>query len=265
MRKISPILTVATLAFVNFALAAPISNWKELNAGSTNSGMNTNSPTIGDGTADDASDAWVAGRFGTVATPASVTLAVGETLTVSGSVVMTGGTNAANNFRVGVFDESGQFASGGTTWANGGWIFRAGDNGLYQARTNNVFVSTNPNAVDIPDTVSNTGGGFTADSTAAYNWSLSVTRATATTADPFGSLTGGDNSFSETYSINGVDATASGANSTFSFNAVGLLFGGTMQTDQAELSNVQYTVVPESSAALLIGLGGLALLRRRKS
>ncbi len=263
--KISKLFLTAAIAIAaNTAHSASIANWKELNVGSTNSGMNTNSPTIGDGSADSASNAWVAGRFGTVATPVSVTLAVGETLTISGSVVLTGGSNAANNFRVGVFDESGQFASGGTTWANGGWIFRAGDNGLYQARTDNVFVSTNANAVDISDTVSNTGGAFTGDSTAAYDWSLSVTRATSTTADLFGSLTGGDNSFNETYSINGVDATASGANSTFTFNAVGLLFGSTLGLDQGELSNVQYNVIPEPSSMALLGLGALGLLARRR-
>lgn len=264
MRKPHYLITAFVVSITLAAQAAPISNWKELNAGSTNSGMNTDSPTIGDGTADDASDAWVAGRFGTVATPASVTLAVGETLTVSGSVIMTGGTNAESNFRFGVFDESGQFASGGTTWANGGWLVRP-DDGFYRARTNNAFVSTNPNAVLLSTTISDTGGGFIADSTAAYDWSLSVTRATATTADLFGSLTGGDNAMNETYSVNGVDATASGANSTFTFNAVGLLFGGSMQTDQAEFSNVQNTVVPEPSAALLMSLAGLALLRRRRS
>lgn len=245
---------------------ATIANWKEFNAGSTNSGMNTDSPTIGDGSANNADNAWIGGRFGTVASPESVTLAVGETLTVSGSVVLTGGSTASSNLRFGVFDESGQFDSGGVTWANGGWIFRDDATGWYQARTDNVFVSTNPNSVDIADTISDTGGGFDGDSTAPYEWTMTITRATATTADLFASLTGGDNGVNRTYTINGVDATAPNANSAFTFNAVGVLFGGTLDLDQGELSNVQYNVIPEPSSSLLACLAaGLGLLRRRRT
>ncbi len=204
--------------------------------------MDSDSPTIGDGTANNADDAWVAGRFGTVATPADVTLAIGETLTVSGSLILTGGLGVDSNLRFGVFDESGQFASGGTTWSNGGWLLRAGanpDDGWHKARTNGAFVSTNPNAAIItPRTNTNTGGALDGDSTIAYDWSISVTRDSATTVDLFGSIAGGDNAYNQTYTANDI------ATSLFTYNAVGLLFGASLDVDQAVLSGVQYTVVP---------------------
>ncbi len=262
LMKTSKLFLAAVIVMAaNTAQGATIANWKELNTASTNSGMTTDSPTIGDGTADNADDAWVAGRFGTVATPASVTLAIGETLTVSGSITLTGGLNISSNLRFGVFDESGQFASGGTTWANGGWLLRQGTSvgdGWYQARTNGAFVSSNSNAVQLSTTTTNTGGAIDGDSAIAYDWSISITRDSATTVDLFGSIAGGDTALDQTYTSNNITT------SLFTYNALGVLLGASLDLDQASLSNVQYDVIPEPTSAALLALSGLALLRRRR-
>ena len=105
---------VATLLFPALpAHSAVIANWKMLNGTATNSGLDTSSPIIGNGTINNADNVWLAARLGSVATPQSVTLAIGETLTVSGSVVLTGGDDLRREgFRVGVFDAVTEFESG---------------------------------------------------------------------------------------------------------------------------------------------------------
>ncbi len=139
------ILALLASGGTQFILALPahsavIANWKMLSGTATNSGMDTNSPTIGNGTTNNADNVWLAARLGTVATPASVTLAVGETLTVSGTVVLTGGDDLRREgFRIGVFDAVTEFENGTTTFANGGWLMVPSSNGIFKARIPFVF------------------------------------------------------------------------------------------------------------------------------
>ena len=183
--------------------AAPIdiANWKMFNGSATNSGMTTNSPVIGDGSFNNADDVHLGGRFGTVAVPESVTLAVGETLTVSGSTVLTGGSgNRPDNFRVGVFNDDGDFDAGNTTWDAGGFLY-ATDNDIFSSRTNGSFVSTSGNATALNASTTDTGGTFTEDSLLAYDWSFSITRDSATIVDLSTSVTGGDNNVNFTATV----------------------------------------------------------------
>ena len=260
-------LAGSSLIAMSSAHAATIANWKEMNPNAavpTNSGMNTNSPTIGNGTANNADDAWVAGRFGTVASPESVTLAVGETLTVSGSVTFTGGDTLASQFRFGVFDGGADFAADNTTWANGGWLYVAPGTapvGLLQAATNNLFLTNNTSTSDVfkltPSTDTNSGA-FNGNSTTPYNWSFTITRDSLTTVDLSALLTGGSSPVNFASSVNNQTT------SLFTYSTVGLLFGNGLNLDQGALSNVQYNVIPEPRTALLGGLGMLVLLRRRR-
>lgn len=257
----------SSLLAMSSAYAATIANWKEMNPNAavpTNSGMNTDSPTIGNGTANNAADAWVAGRFGTVASPVSVTLAIGDTLTVSGSVTFTGGLSSTgaqlNQFRFGVYDGGAAFAADNTIWANGGWINTpTGTNaGMYQASTTSSFLTNSAPAVLLTSTTTNTGT-FNADSPTAYNWSFTITRDSTTTVDLSASLTGGPSPVNFARSVNNQTT------SLFTYSTVGLLFGNGMALDQGALSNVQYSVIPEPSTTLLSGfLLGLGLLTRRR-
>ena len=92
------------------AQSAPVTGWSIglNNAGLVSlTGADTASPTLGDGTAEDADNTAIWAAF------PSVTLAVGEQLTLSGSVQMLNSVglasagDLANNFRFGIFDVNG--------------------------------------------------------------------------------------------------------------------------------------------------------------
>jgi hypothetical protein len=133
------------------ATAAPIANWTQLNGAVVVplDGADTDGPTYGDGvTVNSAQSAWVAGLFGTVPSPQSVTLSIGETLTVSGSVVLTGGGPANNQFRFGIFNDGGAFELGSGSGWTGGWMHTI-FNDLWQGRTDGAYISTGGNAVPL--------------------------------------------------------------------------------------------------------------------
>ena len=258
------ILPIPLLALAGVADAATVANWKELNPNAavvpiTDAG--TDSPTFGDGTLNSAQQAWIAGQFGTTTSPESVTLAVGEALTISGDLILTGGTNNSNQFRFGVFDDGGQFAvDDGNNWT-GGWLHSIGttaSSDLFRARTNGAFISTGANALDLNSTKVRTGA-FDGDSTAPFTFSVTVTRDSATTVDLLSIVTGGDGNLSEQYVVDDL------ATSVFTYSAVGLLFGGSSGVEQAQFSRVQYNVIPEPGTASLglLGLAWLARARRR--
>ena len=253
----APAFAAATLLAAT-TQAGTVANWKEFNSGSTNSGLNTNSPTFGDGSAGNANSSWIAGQFGPNGAPVSVTLAVGETLTISGGMILTGDvSNNASEYRFGAFNDGGQFDLNSASNWTGGWLHQSGT-GLFQGRTDGVFISSSGNASNIGASGSPTGS-FDSSSTLPYNWSMSITRDTAGTVDIVSSISGGDGSYSLTYTKNDQ------ATSLFTYTAVGVLFGGNSGLDQGQLTNVQYNVVPEPSSLALLSLGGLLIARRRQN
>ena len=189
------LLSPAVLATI--ANAASVANWKELNPNAAVvpiAGANTDSPVFGDGvTANSAQAAWIAGQFGTTASAESVTLAIGDTLTVSGGLTLLGGTNNDNQFRFGVFNDGGGFAAdNGNNW-NGGWLHSMGGaatSNLWQGRTNGAFISTGANALNL-NSVKTRTGAFDGDSTTPFAFSMAITRNSATSVDVISLVTGG--------------------------------------------------------------------------
>ncbi|MGB6220741.1 hypothetical protein [Haloferula sp.] len=226
------ILDDTTLDVVE-GLNGTISKWniaRDSPAGSVNTDLNTSSPTFGDGSTDNVNEAFVTGEFGE-----TVSLAVGETLRVSLGITFTGGSSINPNQYRFVVGDYGTTAD--QSWV-GGWNF-VPDQNLYQARTNGNVQSTNPNAQSLVATAV-TSGTFNADSTAAYAYTFSITRDSATTVDLSGRLVGGDGTFDLTYT------KENQATSLFDYNGMGILFGGFSELDQATVSNAQYSVLPSA-------------------
>lgn len=156
----------------------PIANWKVLFAASplTVGGVEAidlvpASPVFG-GSALAMDGIGVAGRFGTQANAESVTLAVGDTLTVSAAVTLTGGNDVNNHDRFAVLNDGGQFTADRPENWGGGWLHSVG-NSLYQASTGPAanFMSTlnsgNKNAVSVSPNVDRFGD-FRGDSALPY-------------------------------------------------------------------------------------------------
>jgi hypothetical protein len=262
----STISLLSLFAGASLSQAATIANWNEFNPNAAVvpiTGAATDSPTFGDGTTtNSAQQAWIGGQFGTTGSPASATLAIGETLTVSGLVVLTGGTNNSNQVRFGVFDDGGQFSAGdGSNWT-GGWLHSIGtttSSDLFRGRTDGPFISTGGDALDLNSVITRTGT-FDGDSTAPFSFSMAITRDSATTIDVTSLITGGDGGLSEQYVESDITT------GVFTYSAVGLLFGGSSGIEQAQFSGVQYNVIPEPSGSVLgiLGLAALASRRRRR-
>jgi len=238
--------------------AAAIDSWVVAkNSTTTNTGLNTDSPTFGDGTTDDADDIFVVGEFGE-----TVSLAVGDTLTASYDITFTGGDSGLLDqyrFVLGEYTDSSDDAA----W-NGGWNFVLGGD-IWDARTDGNVQSTNGNASDLGATKA-TSGTFSGDSLAAYTYTMSVTLATSSTVDLEVSLVGGDGNYDSTFTKTGQSTTGTNFSGT-NYNGVGLLMGNGANVDQASFSGAEFTYVPvpEPSTTLgLVSLVALGLVARRR-
>lgn len=233
---------------------APIANWKVVFFATTGlveevSGLDTDSPVFGDGTPNDMDGVAVAGFFGTPASPRPVTLAVGQTLTVSAGITFAGGvSDVSGQYRFAVLNDNGRFALGCPFDWGGGWNHTVGGTAakgasIYQASTGPAahFMSTlktgDNNAVDINPTVSRSGT-FNANSATPYLWTLSITRGSETTVDITSEFSGGPGNFKETYKRSNIPTRI------FTYNAVGIQTAN--QTDLAKLivSKAHFSVKP---------------------
>lgn len=239
----------ALAALSSVAQAALVINWTERQGLAPVSDMDTASPTVGDiGTANsaDARSIW--------ATMPTVTLANnGDMITLSGSVTLSGIDTSHNQFRFGLFNVNG---STGDT----GWLGYTGSHG-HNTTGANLSERTNANTtwyMSGPTTIATSAIPNTAFTDATYNFLLSLERVVGGLQINSSIIRTSDST--QFGLLNFLDPTVS----TYTFDRVAFLIGNTLDADQAQFSNIDVTLIPEPSTALLGGLGLLALLRRRR-
>jgi hypothetical protein len=287
MRHCRNLVAAALFLSASSAIAAPVTDWHTFRAApaTTLAGQGTANPVMGtaDGTTTvSSSNGFLVGYFN----PISL-VNVGDSITLSFNVRFNddaGVTNGAgDNFRFALFDLNGQTkvtadntatagvdgqtddwrgywfgTKSGTGTGSGGSIREkitanaSGDNPFAAASPNNTTVESKGTVGGTTVTlVSSTDGDATGP---LYSGVMTLTK-TAAGIDLSGSFTGNDgaNTFA-----------ASDTTSPFpvNFGAVAFLNGGGVSADQLIFSNV--SVVPEPSALALVGLAGLACVRRRR-
>jgi len=261
LRFLSPIAAVAAASLLVMpADGAPLTSWTQY-SGAISSGLNTSSPVLGNGTADSGDNQSIY-----AITPVSYTLAVGDTLTLSGGVTFSSlVTPQADQFRFGLYDVNGQ--SGGTGWLG----YMASNSGASAGPTySRLWERNNPNTGSFGSGTGatavanvNASPSNTSFASGTYTYSLTITRV-ATGLEVDWTLIG--TSLSSSVSGSYIDTTPQ----TYTFNRVGFFTGGSLNAAQVNFSNVDLTYAPVPEPAVLgLAIGGLALCfarpRRRRA
>lgn len=194
-----------------------------------------------------------------------VTLAVGETISLNFDFTLSSIVNSADAFRFALLSSHGTRMPSGFSGSNQAFsnsaVFGASDG--YQAWINpggtsfqlrEEFVSVVPTPFSGSaqiGTTNTTSLGLAANTN--YSANISVTRS-ATGALVSSTINGVTNSFLDTSGKFEFDSVS------FFTSTAAVPTSGTLTVD-----NVNVSVIPEPSAALLGGLGALALLRRRRN
>jgi len=228
---------------------AAVINWVTTNgdAAYTAGTAATNSPVTTDADGDS-----IVGSF------SGVTLAEGDTITLTGALNITGNTGVipGNQIRWGLFDAPGVPATG-----NG-----SGYVGVWAAASSNIHSANGSTANPFSGSASTTiaaGSGTAPSYGSTYEFLLSITRVDATQISVSGSL---EDAGSGSSLMSWSETTGTPAGGSFTYDSVGFLLGGTTNATQATFSNVDATMtsVPEPSALLFGIVGALALTRRRR-
>jgi hypothetical protein len=260
LRSICVVSIVSIL--VTEADAAAVVNWVIDQGVPATFGMDTNSPTIGDGSPENADQVILHATFPTIALSNH-----GDAILLTGSVTLFGitATDSGTNqqLRFGLFDTLGSASTGGwlgyfvanSTAANAGVVRQrnAGNVDLFISNNGSTIVASTANPPN-----SRTGATITNDT---YGFSLQLTR-DGNNFDIAGALFGGPGgNFLDSFELTDLPPAVS---ETFTFNGVGFLLGNAMNVDQAQYNNIDVTFIPEPSACILLGLGGLFWTRRRR-
>ncbi|MDF1711628.1 MAG: hypothetical protein P1U90_05280 [Akkermansiaceae bacterium] len=217
--------SLALLACFGHSKAEPAINWVATNGDTsfTAGSAATNSPVTTDADAET-----IVGSF------PSVTLSVGQTIRLTGSVTITSGGGAlpGNQLRWGLFDAPGIPATGAGSGYVGVWATaNNGSAGLNRANgsTANPFSGA---AATVISSAADPDGG-TPDFNESLTFTLSITRVDATQIQTSASLTDGGDLLVEWPETNSPASPAS-----FTYDAVGILLGGTLNASSASFSNV---------------------------
>lgn len=246
------ILSFGSLAaFALLASALPsgaqvlISNWTSVQGNTSN--LTTANPIFGTGTANSVTGSEIYANIG------SHTLAIGDSLTFSGSVAMTGNQTSSNNqFRIGLMYSNGSVNDTGML---GYWFGNSDASTVGTLRERNSPAT----AVDMMSTADTTAPSFAGAgavnfiSIGTYAFSLSYQRVSSTSLAITWSLSnGGTYAFSKTFT----DTTVV---SGFTFDTVAL-FAGTVNATKYSYADVQYTSVPEPRVWGMLGFAGFAFV-----
>ena len=245
--------------------AALVTGWELIFDGDADSSFTGVSATTASPAIDDAHKSSMAANFPTVS------LSDGESLTLSGTVSFSG-TLAGAQFRWGLFDGDNPVVAGqGDEYAG----FFASAHAADSARE--IWANDPDAGLVHPFDTGSAGGNYTASQVATMS-KPDVTPVASTSLDFLLTLTRNGTNFDLSASItDGSTYTSSGSATGvapningFTFDSAAFLVGGSTSGSwnnvDAAYSNIDVTVVPEpSAAALLGGLGMLALLRRRRA
>lgn len=216
-----------TLASLSLVSAEPVVNWVTTNgdAGFTPGTAATNSPVTTDADAET-----IVGSF------SETTLQVGQTLTLTGAINITGNTGVipGNQIRWALFDAPGTPTTGVGDGYVGIWATTAN---LGSCTIRNANGSTgNPFSGSATSTIATETGLASMRYDTTYDFTLSVSRSSETEITVSGSLSesnGGPElvSWPETVTAPFPD--------NFTYDCVGVLLGGTTNATQAEFTNVE--------------------------
>lgn len=207
------------------ATPIPVTNWVTTNGDAEFSDGSelTNSPVTTDSDAET-----IVGSFPEVA------LAIGQSITLTGSVIITGRTGVipGNQIRWGLFDapstpETGVGDNYVGVWAtanNGPANIRSAD-----GSTGNPFSGS---ATTVISTVTNAGGATRFDETLTF--SLTITRFDDTQITTSGTLTN-----SVDFEVEWPETNSPASPASFVYDSVGFLLGGTTDATKATYTNVE--------------------------